>query len=551
MTIDSPIDVGPLPARGLGDVVWPGGASTWGRLRASRWAVFALLIVLTLGSLLLRTRQLSFYYWVDEGISVGISSHPLSQLPALLREDGSPPLYYAVLHLWMQIWGRSETATHVLSLILALAAIPVAYWAGSSAFDRRTGSYCAVLAAGLPFLTSYAQETRMYSLVLVESLIVAMSFLHAFIRGRRRFLPVFIVSLTASLYTHNWALFLGLACFLSFLVLVWLTPAARRQLWRDGALAFASVGVLYLPWLPTLIYQARHTGAPWASAPDLWSLTQGAYFLVGGRGAAVALLLAAGSGVLAVRSDASWDRCTWTMARALMLAGLGTLVIAWLYAKLSPAWSPRYLAVIVGPLLLVVGLGLRRSGRLGLVALSLVCCFWVLDPVITTRDAKSNVASAAKAVRAQLGTDPLVLSTQPEQVPTLAYYLPRDTRFGTPLGPVSDPRVTDWVNALVRFRRSSVRTVLRPLIRTLAPGQRVALVVPRQTPKTPLWAALIARSSVTWARFLRHDARLRLLRVLSPDTHNSILTVRISLFGVVRSETSRHHRARAQLAPHR
>jgi mannosyltransferase len=530
MTVDSLPTARGLSAEGLGGAPWHGRAGVLARLRASRWAIFALLVALTLVSTLLRTRQLSFYYWVDEGISVGISSHHLGQLSSLLREDGSPPLYYALLHVWMQIWGRSEPATHILSLIFALAAIPVAYWAGSSVGDRRTGGYCAVLAAGLPFLTSYAQETRMYSLLLLESLVIAASFVHAFVLRNRRFLPVFIGSLTAALYTHNWALFLGLASFVSFLAVVRLTRADRRRLWRDGALAFASVALLYLPWLPTLLYQARNTGAPWAQAPHVWSLTQGAYFLVGGRGAAVALLLGAGSGLLALRGGAGAQRSTRTTVLALLLLGIGTLTIAFLYAKLSPAWSPRYLAVIVGPLLLLAGLGLRRADRLGLAALILVCCFWVLDPVINTPDAKSSVASAAKAIRSQLGADPLVLSTQPEQVPTLAYYLPRVTRFGTPLGPVSDPRVTDWHNALNRFRQSSPHTVLARLTRSLAPGQRVALVVPSRYTKAPLWAELIHRNSVTWARYLRHDPNLRLLKVVSPDTHQSVLPVRISLF---------------------
>jgi mannosyltransferase len=530
MTVDSLPTASRLPVRRFADAGWPDRERVRARLGTSRWAVFAFLAALTLASALLRTRQLGFYYWIDEGISVGISSHHLSQLPSLLREDGSPPLYYALLHGWMQIWGRGETATHVLSLIFALLTVPVAYWAGSSVSDRRTGSYCAVLAAGLPFLSTYAQETRMYSLVLLESVVLAASFVHVFVLRRRRFLPVFIASLTAALYTHNWALFLGLACFIGFLAVAWVYPVPRRELWRDGVLAFAGVAVLYLPWLPTLLYQARYTGAPWAQAPDVWSLSQGSYFLVGGRGAAVALLLAAGSGLLAVRAAAGSQRTTWTTAMALLLLGIGTLAIAWVYAKLSPAWAPRYLAVIVGPTLLVIGVGLSRAGRFGLVALLLVCCFWVLDPIASTRDAKSSVASAATAIRPELGGDPVVLSTQPEQVPTLAYYLPRVTRFGTPLGPVSDPRVTNWDEALLRFRRSSTSTVLAPLIARLAPGTRVALVVPTRFTKTPLWAALIHRTSVTWTRYLRDDPHLRLVKTVSPATYGSALPVRIWLF---------------------
>ena len=49
------------------------------------------------------------------------------------------------------------------------------------------------------------------------------------------------------------------------------------------------------------------------------------------------------------------------------------------------------LAVIVGPMTVLFGLGLARAGRLGLVALALVVCFWVLDPSARSLDTKSNV----------------------------------------------------------------------------------------------------------------------------------------------------------------
>ncbi len=527
------------------------GLGRLARLHDSRWGPVAAVAALTIVSGVLRVGALHFHYWVDEGISVGIAGHPLAHLPALLREDGSPPLYYLLLHVWMALWGRGEVATHALSLIFALLTVPVAYWGAAGLFDRRTGIYCSVLAAGVPFLTAYAQETRMYSLLLALSLIVSASFVHVFVLRRRRYLPVFALSLAAALYTHNWALFLGVGAFVAFLVCVRVTAVDRRGLWRDGAIGFGAVALLYLPWLPTLLYQAKHTGAPWSLAPTLWSLTQGLYFLVGGRGAAVALLLAAGTGLLALRSNpssaspssaspssaspssaspSSTDlRPAQMAAVSLIVLGFGTLIVAWLDAKLTAAWAPRYLAVVVGPMILLVGLGLARSSRLGLAALALVCCFWVLDPLPSSLDSKSNVASAARVIRAQTGSDALVLSTQPEQVPTLAYYLPQVTHFGTPLGPVPDPRVVDWRNALSRLRRSSVRSVLAPMIAGLTPGERVALVIPTRIPDAPAWLKLIRRDSRTWTRYLEHDHQLRLLRVTSPHANSSGLPVQISL----------------------
>jgi mannosyltransferase len=507
--------------------------------RPSRAAIVVGLILLTLISLALRTGRFHLYYWVDEGISVGIASHPLSQLPTLLRADGSPPLYYLLLHVWMQIFGGSEVATHSLSLVFSLIAVPTAYWGGASLFGRRTGAYCAVLAAGLPYLTSYAQETRMYSLLVVLSLVIATSFVHIFVRRDRRYLPVFVVSLVAAVYTHNWALFLGLMTFVTWLVCVRLAED-RRPLWRDGAIAFGATAILFLPWLPTLLYQAQHTGAPWALPPIAWSFSQGFYFITGGRGAAVALLLGAGSGLLAPRLTSKLDRGDQISAIALALLGLGTLLVAWLYAKSTPAWAFRYLAVIVGPLLLLVGLGLSRASRLGLAALALVCCFWVLDPVPSQLDAKSNVGSAGRLVSAGTSSNTVVLSTQPEQVPVLAFYLPKVTHFVTPLGAVPDPRVVDWRDALSRFEHSSSRSVLISTLNSLLPGERVVLVVPVRLTKAPKWMDLIRRDSISWASYLNHDRKLRLVRSTIPHQVNSGVPVRISVYRQIAGSVRSH-----------
>jgi hypothetical protein len=462
-----------------------------------------------LGSLYLRTRGLHVHLWVDEGLSVGIARHPLSKIPHLLREDGSPPLYYVLLHIWMQLRGHSEVATHELSLIFALLMIPLAYWAGSTLFDRRTAMIAAIIAAFVPYLTGYGQETRMYTLMAVFSLLVAMSFVLAFVRRRRGYLALFVVSMAGCLYTHNWGLFLAFMCAVAFLICVRHTPSEeRRGIWRDGVIAFVGVLILYGPWLPTLLYQSKHTGAPWALPPVIWSLSQGMYYLVGGRGAAMLILIGAGGGILALDRFTPIGRRLRFDVLVLGVLGLGTLVLAWLYAKHTPAWAFRYLAAIIGPLLLLAALGFARGGRLALVTLALATCFWIIDPVPHSPNSKSNVASALDANRPHFRTDPLVLSTQPEQVPTIFYYMRQPAEYVTPLGRVPIPGVMDWRDALTRFRHAKDRTSLLPALDALAPGQRVILVTPINFPKAPLWMKLINRSSHSWTQTLKHDPKL-------------------------------------------
>jgi mannosyltransferase len=519
-------------------------------LRLNRATIAVSLLVLVAITVYLRTRGLHFYLWVDEGLSVGIASHPLSQIPSLLRQDGSPPLYYLILHVWMALRGRSEVSTHELSLLFAVLTIPASYWAATSLFDRRTGLIAAVLAAGAPYLTIYAQETRMYALMALLSVIVAGSFVHCFVYRRRRYLPVFSVSLAAALYTHNWGLFLGVMCAVGFLWCVYaLPPAERRGLWREGLIGFGVVALLFAPWLPNLIYQAQHTGAPWDLPPVIWSLTSGSYYLVGGRGAAMTLLLGGGVGLAAVGIlPALVGRRVLPIARgldpeaarlrlgaqSLLILGLGTVLFAWAYSKVTPAWAPRYFAAIVGPLLLLFALGLSRGRRLALFALAMTACFWLLDPVTHNKDVKSNVASVAHQIKPYLNSDAVVLSTQPEQVPTISYYLPQVRHYASPLGPTPDPHVVDWRDALTKMERPTVHKVLIPLIASLHAGQQVLFVIPLNFPKTPTYMKMINRATQGWSKYLNNDPRLRYVTTSYDKYNKTGQPVQAYLYDVVR-----------------
>ena len=198
----------------------------------------------------LRLEGLGQWLWMDEGISVGIASHPLVRIPGLLAQDGSPPLFYLVLHVWMAAVGSSEAQTHALSLVLAVATVPVGLWAGWSLFGRKAGWIVAILAATSPYLGFFATETRMYSLVVLLSLIATAAYLHVYAYARARYQLLFVVSLVLLLYTHNWGLYLAAA------MVVGLVPCAlavedRGRMLRRAALSFGAVVVLYLPRVGT------------------------------------------------------------------------------------------------------------------------------------------------------------------------------------------------------------------------------------------------------------------------------------------------------------
>src|SRR3954447_15278762 len=197
-------------------------------------AVVALVVAGTLG---LRTGILHSGYWIDEAITVGIASHPMAEIPRALRLDGAPPLFYLLLHGWMAFAGTGEAPTRTLALVFAGLCVPASWWAGTVVGGLRAGALAAAGAAGCPFLTYYAQETRMYSLVALLSVLACASFVLAFLRGRRRHLWLLGAELVLLLYTHNWALFLVLG-----MAVAWgcLWRAGRVEA-RDGAAVAAGV----------------------------------------------------------------------------------------------------------------------------------------------------------------------------------------------------------------------------------------------------------------------------------------------------------------------
>jgi len=487
------------------------------------------LIALVALSAYVRTRAIGGSFWMDEGLSVGISSHALTDIPGVLRQDGSPPLYYLLLHVWMDAFGRSETAVHWLSLTAALLTIPSAMWAGWSLWGKRAGYAGAVLCSLIPFLTAYGEEARMYSLMALLALLTSACFLHAFVYRRRGFLVPYAIGQALMLYTHSWGIFFGVGAFVAVVYLWWAAPKPeRRGLLRDGALAFGGAAILYLPWLPTLLYQAKHTGAPWANKPRFGVPVQIARDVLGGYGPAVALVLVGGYGLAlalsAHRARTDRERLSiWTLAGIAVV----TLALAWLLSQASPAWASRYFAAIVGPLILLIALGLARVRTLGLVALAFACLFWI-KPTQYVDGYKSDVRDIGAEVGGQMRPGDLVLVGQPEQTPLVWYYMPGGLRYAnTDGGAVADPRYQDWADALDHLEASQPDRVLPPLLANLRPGQKVLFVRPLTEGvtnwKAP-WTQLVRRRSAQWGAILARDTSLRQIQV-APQFYRGASTV--------------------------
>jgi mannosyltransferase len=487
------------------------GAGPWWRRRGVLTAVG--LLALILASTWLRTHALTAKFWIDEGLSVGIAHHDFWSIPGLLRKDGSPPLYYMLLNVWMGIvGGDGESRMHAFSVLFAVSMVPAGWWAGRRLFGERAGWATAALAGTCPFLTYYAQETRMYAMLALLGLIASAAFAMAYAERDRRALPVFVVATVLTIYTHNWGLFLTAGMGLAWLVLLrTAAPDERRGLWRDGLIGFGAIGLLYLPWVPTLLFQAAHTGAPWAERPPLNAILNGLQLLVGGVDTALVIGLIAGAGLLGLRLDTG-GRPRARAALALTITALTGIALAWLASQASPAWASRYFAVFIGPGLLLAGAGMVRFGKVGLVALAVVLLLW-FDPKERQIRGKSDAYRVARTLQDQnlFHDQDLIVAVHPEYGPAMRYYLGPNLRYADAMGKVEDSRVFDWRDALDRLEAAGPKRTLDTLAPMVRPGQHLILIEPiiRTSKWGAPWTSLVRRRAPQWERAVDHDPRFQ------------------------------------------
>src|SRR5262249_31769642 len=157
-----------------------------------------------------------------------------------------------------------------------------------------------------------------------------------------------------------------------------------------------------------------HTGAPWSNVPSFGTLLKAPSATLDGDRIAFLLLLGGGAGLwraIERRRGAERD----VVLTALLLFA-GTLFVAWLASQVTPAWAYRYYAVFVGPMLLIGGVGLSLSRRLGIVALGLIVVLWLPFTAIQHKSIDRHVERVANP---SLKRGDLVIVTHPEQVPVV------------------------------------------------------------------------------------------------------------------------------------
>lgn len=203
-----------------------------------------LAVLLPLQVLLLWTRLDLLPVWGDEQFTLTVIALPWAEIPQRLAADIHPPLYYALVKLWVAALSSVPVETLVAArafsgLWVALAGLVVSRcWLREA--PKRARVFFWLLWVLAPVLVLYGRMARSYSLQLFLAVL-------ALAAGRRlRDNPSysrvawFVLAAAALLWTHYLP---GIA------VCVAVLGRLAFSSWRHSVLAAVGIGLAYTPWL--------------------------------------------------------------------------------------------------------------------------------------------------------------------------------------------------------------------------------------------------------------------------------------------------------------
>lgn len=399
--------------------------------------------------------------WFDEIFSVHAARHTWGGLWRFAAADLiHPPLFYALLKVWAAAGGDSLLWLRLFPALTAIAAlVPFLLLARELRLGAQGTALALLLAAANGYLIKYAQELRMYSLLLLLTLTSLWLFVKLLDSGRasRRLLSALFFANLLLVYTHYYG-WLVVACEAALVAY-----AGRRKL-RAFLLVCAGLWLCFAPWVLACAGASGAGGGlaqnvGWIERPGARDLTQ-LYALLNepfyfrqssaepvyARGGALFGLLLLGVPVLLLLVD-SWRRRRATLpneahahaaaddeagARAddapvgdarvegfgkrvgpltfLAFFTLAPVALAFAASRVLPysVWGTRHLIVVAAPYALLCGAALARTRPAWLkstVLLLLSCWLLLVGALTLVRDEGAYVWCAWEDLAASAARD--------------------------------------------------------------------------------------------------------------------------------------------------
>ncbi|GIW03818.1 MAG: hypothetical protein KatS3mg059_0438 [Thermomicrobiales bacterium] len=337
--------------------------------------------IVTLGAALRIYHLFHLSLWLDEGFTVLYSRLPWSSVLGLNGfYSPHPPLFFSLVKAVAAVTSDA-VAGRLISVTAAIATLPVFYALATRLLDRRSALVATGVLAVSPLHIYYAQEARMYALLVLLISVTYLALVSYWQQPAWRWAVLYGIAGALAMYIDYSAVYALAPQVVPLALIVHRQGKQARPL----GLAIAAAGLAYLPWLPQVLATVSSANeetrretylgvAPGRVATVLLSVAgiagDGSYF----RGSGMApwnrapqlrvILLAATVAVLVAGIAALWRQRRLGLVIAGCLSAGTVLVAVWI-SLISPGFAERtVLAATLGWALLAgaaVSAGTRRN----------------------------------------------------------------------------------------------------------------------------------------------------------------------------------------------
>ena len=209
--------------------------------------------------------------WYDEADSILLANLNLSQI--FLYPTNTPPLYYIILHWWINLFGDSEFSIRFPSVIFGCLSIFMIYKVGNKIFDKDVGILSSLLLGLSVFHIHYSQEARAYSLSVLLTLLSIFFLIKLLRRSSSKVLFGYILSSTLLIYSHIYGLFIIISQNIYIISVLLVSKETYKLKLKRWILIQIILIILFIPWINIFITRTLQIAQGfWIPTPSLSSI---------------------------------------------------------------------------------------------------------------------------------------------------------------------------------------------------------------------------------------------------------------------------------------
>ncbi len=187
---------------------------------------------------------------LDESASLTTASQPtaVKTLQMAKKANRNPPLHFLLLHFVIKLFGNSEFALRLPSVIFFVLSLWMLYKIGSLIDKKEIALLAVVIAALSPYLREFISLARVYALLSFLTLSSIYCLLSLWKKPSKIVWIFYVVSSLLMLYSHPYGVIYLIT---NNLIFVWLrlTTNSRSPSWIHWIIAQVIIVVLVIPWI--------------------------------------------------------------------------------------------------------------------------------------------------------------------------------------------------------------------------------------------------------------------------------------------------------------